>query len=72
MKREQLYNLTAEAEMAEDDLDGNFIEHIRDFVEQIFLECEIRGELLTDEEVVDIIVVATYDLLRHTKDYDGQ
>ena len=71
MKRDQLYNLTEERDLAWNNIDGNMCEQIKEFTDRIYYECELRGELLSDEEVVDMIVVLTYDLLRYTKDYDG-
>jgi hypothetical protein len=73
MKREQLYTMTGERKAARAALSQTVCEEIDQFVENIFCrECEMRGYLLSDEEVIDITVVAMYDLLRHTKDYDGQ
>jgi len=72
MKRDQLYTMTDERNDASAALSEVVRTEIETFVENIFCrECEMRGELLSDEEVIDITVVVMYDLLRNTKDYDG-
>jgi len=71
MKRKVLYTLTDEHNAARKALGAYMCEAIDDFTQNVFYQCEIRGELLSDEEVVDITVAAMYDLLRHTNDYDG-
>jgi len=72
MKRDQLYTMTDEHVAARKALGVHMCEAIDDFTSNIFYQCEMRGELLSDEEVIDITVAAMYDLLRDTKDYDGQ
>ena len=71
MKRDQLYTLTDEHITARKSIGEDMCKVIDDFTEAIFYQCELRGYLLSDEEVVDITVAAMYDLLRNTKDYDG-
>ncbi len=71
MKKDQLYTMTDEHLAARANLTGKMCKVIDEFTENIFYQCELRGELLSDEEVVDISVAAMYDLLRNTKDYDG-
>ena len=71
MKAEKLYTMTDEHVAARKALGVHMCEAIDDFTQNIFYQCELRGELLSDEEVVDITVASMYDLLRHTNDYDG-
>ena len=72
MKKDQLYTMTDEKMAARAALSQIVRDEIDQFVENIFCrECEMRGYLLSDEEVIDITVAAMYDLLRNTKDYDG-
>ena len=71
MKKDQLDTMTDEHLVARKNLGKNMCKVIDDFTEMIFYKCEIRGELLSDEEVYDITVAAMYNLLRNTKDYDG-
>ena len=72
MKRDQLYTMHDEHMAARKSIGEDMCKVIDDFTESIFYQCELRGYLLSDEEVVDITVAAMYDLLRNTKDYDGQ
>ena len=72
MKKDQLYTMRDEHMAARKALSQVVRDEIDQFVENIFCrECEMRGYLLSDEEVIDITVATMYDLLRHTKDYDG-
>ena len=73
MKSEQLYTMHDEHMAARAALSQVVRDEIDQFIENIFCrECEMRGYLLSDEEVVDITVASMFDLLRNTKDYDGQ
>lgn len=71
MKRDQLYTLTDEHRVARFEVGEEMCKVIDEFTENVFYQCELRGYLLSDEEVIDITVAAMYDLLRNTKDYDG-
>lgn len=71
MKAKQLYSGIEERTAAREAIGEKMCEQIGDFTQAIFYQCELRGELLSDEEVIDITVATMFDLLRHTKDYDG-
>ena len=71
MKSEQLYTMRDENRAAVKAIGKEMNEVVQDFTEGIFYQCELRGYLLSDEEVIDITIAAMYDLLRNTKDYDG-
>jgi IS30 family transposase len=72
MKAEQLYTMRDEHTVARHKAGKEICKVIDEFTENVFYQCELRGYLLSDEEVIDITVAAMYDLLRNTKDYDGQ
>ncbi len=71
MKSEQLDTMWREDKAARKSLGKDMCEVINDFTEGIFYQCELRGYLLSDEEVIDITVASMYNNLRNTKDYDG-